>query len=103
LRAIADSGGVVHSVFTFLDADPSRVTLERVLDHMEYMVDKIGPEHVGIGSDFDGITGGPPAGLADATCLPKITEGLMKRGFPVGAVQAILGRNFLRVLKQVAG
>jgi len=101
IRALAEKGGVVHAVFTFLDADPAKATLERVLDHIEYMVDLVGPEHVGIGSDFDGLSADAPTGLEDVTCIPRITNGLLTRGYPEDAVKAILGGNFLRVFRTV--
>ncbi|MBI4278086.1 MAG: membrane dipeptidase [Armatimonadetes bacterium] len=101
LRALAERGGVVGVVFTFLHGDPASVTLATVLDHIDYIVDRVGPDHVGIGSDFDGLSSAPPAGLEDATCFPRITCGLLERGHREEDVQRILGGNFLRVFRAV--
>ena len=101
IRAVAQKGGVVHALFTFLDANPAHATLERLLDHIEYMVDLVGPAHVGIGSDIDGLSAGAPTGIEDATCFPRITNGLLSRGFHESAVKAILGGNFLRLFGMV--
>jgi len=59
----------------------------------------IGPEHVGLGSDFD--DGG--TAIADATAVSRITEALLARGYGETAVRGILGLNFLRVLREVMG
>lgn len=101
IRALAERGGVLHVVFTFLDEDPVKATLDRVLDHIDYVVNLVGPQHVGIGSDFDGLSGPPPVGLEDASCFPNITRGLLKRGYREEDIRLILGGNFLRVFRAV--
>jgi membrane dipeptidase len=60
-----------------------------------------GVDHVGIGSDFDGIDGQTPAGLDSAADLPKITAELMKRGYSAEDCRKILGGNLLRVFAEV--
>ena len=77
-----------------------RATLEMVLDHVDYIVELVGPQHVGLGSDFDGI-GDTPDGLEDATKLPAITAGLLDRGYSEPDIRDILGGNFLRVFREV--
>ena len=62
----------------------------------------VGPEHLGIGSDFDGIQKSP-IGLEDATQMINITRGLVARGYTIGAIRQILGENFLRVFAQITG
>lgn len=104
IRALAKNGGVMGMNFFpgFLDADQGKVTLGRVLDHIDHIVQLVGPAHVGIGADFDGI-GSTPAGLEDVTRLPYLTQGLVDRGYSDDDILAILGGNHMRVLRQVIG
>jgi membrane dipeptidase len=75
------------------------VSWERILDHIDHIVKLVGPDHVGLGSDFDGAT--MPQGMEDCSQLPKITEGLIKRGYKDAAIKKILGGNTLRVMEEV--
>ena len=77
-------------------------TINNVVDHIEYIADLVGVEHVGLGSDWDGVEL-MPTGLEDVTKLPFITKKLLDRGFSVRDVQKILGGNFKRVFKEVTG
>ncbi len=79
--------------------DPIRPTLDQVLDHFVYVIRLIGVDHVGIGSDFDGISVAP-AGLEDVTRFPSITKGLLDRGVSEEDVRKVLGGNFMRVLRE---
>jgi membrane dipeptidase len=97
--ALANNGGVMGVTFVPGFIDAKAPTLERLLDHIDYAVQVAGADHVGIGSDFDG--GG--TALKDATAFPRITEGLLKRGYSEGDVKKILGENHLRVLKAAIG
>lgn len=99
--ALAEHGGVIHVTFTFLDADPKKCTLDRVLDHIDYIAGMVGPEHVGIGSDFDGLSTPLPLGIEDARSFPKITKGLGARGYNQREIQLILGGNFVRIFRAV--
>ncbi len=102
LRAIAAGGGVVG--VTFVDAflaAPGEARLDHVIAHIEYMLALIGPDHVAIGSDFDGCT--PPPELSDVTRYPLITARLLARGHDPATVRKILGENFLRVFQTVCG
>jgi membrane dipeptidase len=67
-----------------------------LLDHIDYIVKLAGINHVGLGSDFDGISSAPNE-LKDVTNLPLITKGLQQRGYTKKDIQKILGENFLRV------
>jgi len=98
LRALARNGGVVMINFyaTYLGA--GRVTVETVLDQIEHAARVAGVDHVGLGSDFDGVDR-LPEGLEDATRLPWITYGLLKRGWSEQDVRKVLGLNALRVLE----
>jgi membrane dipeptidase len=68
-----------------------------LLDHLEHIARVAGIDHVGLGSDFDGV-GALPEGLDDGEDLPLLTEGLLGRGFSESDIRKILGENFLRVL-----
>jgi membrane dipeptidase len=102
LEGIARCGGVVCVTFVpkFITPAPEQASLERLLDHVDYIAQRIGTEHIGIGSDFDGYDG-VTAGLEDVTRLPALTAGLMQRGYTATAVRNILGGNLLRVFRQV--
>ncbi len=69
-----------------------------LLDHIDYIVKLVGVDYVGLGSDFDGIDSAP-VGLDGVEDFPKITEGLVERGYSETDIKKILGENFLRVLK----
>jgi membrane dipeptidase len=75
------------------------VTWETILDHVDHVVKVAGVDHVGLGSDFDGAS--MPVGMDDASMLPKITAGLLARGYAGGDVKKILGENLLRVMGAV--
>ena len=74
------------------------VSWERILDHIDHAVKLVGPEHVGLGSDFDGAT--MPEGMEDCSKLPKITEALLRKGYSEDDIRKILGGNTLRVMEQ---
>ncbi|HLT59379.1 MAG: dipeptidase [Limnochordales bacterium] len=101
IRALAGQGGVIGINFCseFLRAGGG-ATVDDVVRHIDHIVDLVGPGHVGLGSDYDGIDA-PPAGLEDVSCLPRLTEALLARGYDEESVQGILGGNFLRVLQQI--
>jgi membrane dipeptidase len=75
-----------------------RPPLSALLDHLDHIVKLVGVDHVGLGSDFDGINSAPQQ-LDDVTNFPLITAELRKRGYSKKAVRKILGGNFLRVYK----
>jgi membrane dipeptidase len=78
------------------------VKVARIVDHIDHIVKLVGVEHVGIGSDFDGvqITTSDLATVAD---LPNLTKELVRRGYSESDVSKILGGNMLRVMEQLAG
>jgi len=61
-----------------------------------------GSDHVGIGSDFDGVSG-PPNGLDDVSKMPALIEVLLERDYAERDVKKILGENYLRVIREVTG
>jgi membrane dipeptidase len=75
-----------------------RVSWEKIIEHIDHVVKLVGPDHVGLGSDFDGAN--MPDGMEDCSQLPKITEALVRKGYSDADIQKILGGNILRVLDQ---
>jgi membrane dipeptidase len=76
-----------------------RVSYKRVVDHIDHAVEIAGVDHVGIGSDFDGINV-TPEGLEDISMLPVLTEEMIRRGYSEQSIRKILGENFLNVMKK---
>jgi membrane dipeptidase len=78
-----------------------RPPLSALIDHIDHIAKVAGIDHVGLGSDFDGIDGQLPEGIDSAADLPKITEALMARGYTAEECRKILGGNLLRVFREV--
>ena len=78
-----------------------RVPLSRLLDHFEHAVKVAGVDHVGMGSDFDGVRGQLPEGMEDISKIPNLVAGLSERGFSDSDIGKILGGNSLWVMRQV--
>jgi membrane dipeptidase len=76
-----------------------RGTIADVADHIDHIVKVAGVDHVGVGSDFDGIESWP-VGLDDVSCFPRLTEELLHRGYSETDVHKIMGANVLRVLRE---
>ena len=72
-------------------------SMDDVLDHFDHVVKLVGIDHVGIGSDFDGVGDSLPDGLKDASGYPNLVEGLLRRGYSEDDIRKILGENLLRV------
>ena len=68
-----------------------------IVDHIDHVVNLIGVDHVGLGSDFDGVFA-LPTGMEDVTRLPFITYELLRRGYEEEDIRKILGGNTLRVI-----
>lgn len=126
LRAMAKNGGVVNVNFYSAFVDPvflqksdsiertvqgqanidaairalPRPSLSILLDHFEHIIKMAGVDHVGLGSDFDGVGGLLPQGMDDVTRLPLIAQGLLDRGYSESDVRKILGGNMLRVMER---
>lgn len=99
---LAERDSVIGINFAPSFIHPSYATVERVVDHIDHIVKLSGPDHVGLGSDFDGIAS-TPVGLEDASKIPNITRELLKRQYSEGDIRKILGENHLRLFKQVIG
>ena len=113
LRQLADNGGIVMVNYapsyvsdevrlyeeTESDASPApRATLAQVADHFDHLVSVAGIDHVGFGSDFDGIDT-TPTGLEDVSTFPGIVAELIRRGYNDQEIRKLLGLNLLRVLR----
>jgi len=85
--------------FTTEGAKLARGTYRDVADHIDHIVKVAGIDHVGIGSDFDGITMWP-VGLDDVSSYPRLTEELLRRGYTEADIHKILGGNVLRAFRQ---
>jgi membrane dipeptidase len=72
-----------------------------LIDHIDHIAKVAGVDHVGLGSDFDGVSGATPQGMDSAADLPKITQALLDRGYSADDIKKILGGNILRVFRQV--
>jgi membrane dipeptidase len=94
---------------TYLDTDRierewsakiPRPPLKSLIDHIDHIAKVAGIDHVGLGSDFDGVSGATPQGIDSAADLPKITQALLDRGYSEGDIHKILGGNLLRVFAE---
>ena len=99
LRLLPKNGGIVMVTFVpgFLKAD-GKATLADAANHMDHVRTVAGPDHVGIGSDFDGIPT-VPVGLEDVSTYPALTAELLRRGWPDADIRKALGMNVLRVMR----
>jgi len=77
-----------------------RPPLKSLIDHIDHIAKVAGIDHVGLGSDFDGVTS-LPEGIDSAADLPKITQSLLQRGYTREQIHKILGGNFMRVMREV--
>ncbi|MGO4704420.1 dipeptidase [Microvirga sp. 2MCAF38] len=106
LDAIRESDGLVGVNFgtMFIRADGTKNTdtkLEELVSHIDYLVERIGLDRVGFGSDFDGTT--VPNDLRDASRLPALVAALRNKGYDDEAVRKICGENWIRVLEKTWG
>src|SRR5437868_7500982 len=95
---------------TFMDQDQvqrewlakiPRAPFSSLIDQIDHIAKVAGVDHVGLGSDFDGVSGATPEGIDSAADLPKITQGLLDRGYSAGDIHKILGGNTLHVFREV--
>ena len=80
--------------------DPAPSALKSLIDHIDHIAKVAGVDHVGLGSDFDGVSGATPEGIDSAADLPKITQALLDRGYSADDIRKILGGNLLRVFRE---
>ena len=102
IKALADHNGVMGMNFAPGFVAKENATVEDLVDHIDHIVNLVGPDHVGLGSDYDGI-GDPPKGIEDASKVPNITRVIVKREYSDEDILKILGGNHLRVFKEIIG
>jgi len=83
-------------------AQLGNATVEDAAECIDHIAKTAGIDHVGIGSDFDGVPS-VPQGLEDVSKMPNLTAALLKRGYSEKDIQKIMGGNFLRVVREVVG
>lgn len=121
IKACAATGGVVGVTGVGRFLGPDGPTIAHLVEHIDYMVEKIGPEHVGIGMDtvfkkddfgsflekhrdywpVSQYAPGAKIGYIPPDDFPKVTQALLDRGYDEAAIRGILGGNFLRIAGQV--
>jgi membrane dipeptidase len=95
-----DRARVAEEIRKWREANgPGKTPLSVLIDHIDHIKKVAGIDHVGLGSDYDGIPiNGLPEGMEDISKLPAITYELLKRGYSDAEVKKVLGENFLRVM-----
>lgn len=97
---LGDPVGLERALASWDEANPApAATLAQVADHVDYVKDRIGVAHLGVGSDFDGMRG-QPEGLEDVSRFPALFVELLRRGYSDDDIAAIAGGNLLRVMEQ---
>ena len=112
IRALAEKGGVIQINFypVFLDGSfheeemytSPRPSYKRIVDHIDHVASLVGIDHVGIGSDFDGIDVAPE-GLENISMMPKVFEEMRRRGYSENDIAKVASENFLNVLSSSGG
>jgi membrane dipeptidase len=101
--APGDAAFAAKGLATWQAAHPEpRATLRQVADHIDHIRKTAGIDHVGLGSDFDGISR-VPQGLEDVSTYPALLEELARRGYSDDDLRKVMGQNVLRVLRQAEG
>jgi len=96
----AEGSDYEAEVKKLMDANPlPKVSYTAIADHIDHMVKVAGIDHVGVGSDFDGIDE-TPRGMEDVSHLPALREELKRRGYSDGDIRKIMGDNFMRVFAE---
>jgi membrane dipeptidase len=91
-----------HAHYDEVHPRVGNATVEDAAECMDHIVKVAGIDHVGIGSDFDGIAS-VPSGLEDVAKMPNLTAAWLKRGYSEKDMQKIMGGNFLHVVREVVG
>ena len=109
VKAYTDQLKAAGKTVTYLDAERiqrewnaklPRPPLSSLIDHIDHIAKVAGVDHVGLGSDFDGVSGATPQGIDSAADLPRITQALLDRGYSTDDIRKILGGNTLRVFAE---
>lgn len=101
IKAIAESGGLVGINFCpeFIK-DKGITEIKDIIKHINYIRELVGIEHIGLGTDYDGISN-TPNGLEDVSKIPKLVEALFNEGYNTSDIKKILQANWLRLFKEV--
>ena len=102
IKALADAGGVLGVAFAPDFIDPEQPTINRLVDHICYVAELVGIDHVAIGSDFDGLGKTTPV-VADVSQLPLLTQAMLERGLTEEEVGKVWGENFVNLLQRTIG
>ena len=102
LRALADAGGVAGIAFApqFIHPDQTKATIDLVTEHICYVRDLVGIDHVGIGSDFDGLGKIVPV-IPEVSQIVHLTRSMLAYGMTVEDIRKVWGGNYMRILKTV--
>jgi len=105
IRAIAATGGLLSIAFYdgFIAKPPAKATIDGIVDQIAHVADLVGIDHVGIGTDFDGLSDGVWPVVRTADRLPRLTEAMVRRGLSDAEIRKVWGGNYLRVLKATIG
>jgi len=80
--------------------EDSASAVQALIDHIDHIAKVAGVDHVGLGSDFDGVSGALPQGIDSAADLPKITQALLDRGYSADDIRKILSGNLIARLSR---
>ena len=102
IKTLAEHGGVlgVTYVTQFLRTDETRASIDDVIEHIVHVAELVGTEHIGLGSDFDGVMR-PLPGLTSVREVPLLADKLAKKGFHAEEIEGIMGGNFKRLFENV--
>lgn len=100
LRKLREVNGVIGLTFYPEFISSEKATIEKLIDHFVHVAEVVGVDHLGFGSDFDGIDQ-VIEGLEDVTKTHRLIEGLAERGFSAADIEKITSKNFLRVMETV--
>jgi membrane dipeptidase len=109
VKAYNDQMKAAGKTVTYLDNDRierewaakiPRPPFKSLIDHIDHIAKVAGTDHVGLGSDYDGVSGATPQGIDSAADLPKITQALLDRGYSADDIRKILGGNLMRVFRE---
>ncbi len=99
IKALAAAGGVIQINFypVFLDSESETVSYRRIADHIDHVAGLVGIDHIGLGSDFDGIEV-TPEGMEDISKFSLVFDELRRRGYSETVLSKIASENFFRIL-----
>jgi membrane dipeptidase len=99
IKALAERDGVMGIVILpgYIDDDPKKATIDRVVDHILYVADLVGIDTIGFGSDYDGFSGPP---IVESSQLVNLTRAMLARGLTEKEIKKFWGGNLLRVMQK---